>query len=347
VSEEPAIASMDRDYSFYGTFQHTNVTLESRYLQARLDPNAYNRVDAMRQLTDIERIKLLSDPNDVVSNDWLTLYGEIISDTSIPAALKAYFLRIDEQPLDRAYAMWYQELVVAREKLMLAVNRLYKGPMLELFNNLDTYSVSKRRSPKDGIEERMLKNILLDLIVVDDSAESHAVILAHFESATTASDRVASLLALNRSTAPQRRAALEDVYSKWHIHLSGYANYLRVVSSGTREDVFEMIEAEKKRPGFDITQPTWTRALFLPMAANNKMVWTLEGTRWVADKVIELAPLNATTTGRLLNTFQHVRSLKPRLQGNVREALERIVQRVSQTECPAVYGQAKAYLDSL
>jgi len=108
-----------------------------------------------------------------------------------------------------------------------------------------------------------------------------------------------------------------------------------------------MIEAEKNRPGFDIRQPTWSRALFMSMAVNNKMVWTGQGIRWVADTVIELAPINATTTGRLLNTFQHINSLKPHLQEMVRDALERIVRSISKTECPAVHGQASAYLDGL
>ncbi len=347
ITEAPAFASMDRDYSFYGTFQHLNATPGSRSLQARLDPNSYNRVDAMRQLTDHERTKLLLNPDDTISPHWLSLYGEILSDRSIPSALKPYFLRIDEQPLDRAYAAWYQELVAAREKMMLAVNSRYRDEMLELFVGLDTYTISKRQSPKDGIEDRMLKNILLDLIVVDDSAESHTLMIDHYKAATTATDRVAALLALNRSSAPPRRPLLEEVYSKWHEHLSGYANYLRVVGSGTREDVFEMIETEKNRPGFDVRQPTWSRALFMSMAVNNKMVWTRQGIGWVADTVIELAPINATTTGRLLNTFQHINSLKPQLQESVRESLERIVRSISKTECPAVHGQASAYLEGL
>lgn len=347
ISEEPAFVSMNRDYSFYGTFQHVNATPEARYLQACMDPDAYNRVDAMRQLTDTERIRLLLNPDEPVGADWLSLYGDLISDGTIPSALKAYFLRIDEQPLDRAYAVWYQELVVAREKLMLAVNRLYRSSMLDLFNSLDTYDAAKRRSPKDGIEERLLKNVLIELIVADDSPESHEVIISHFRAATTAADRLAALLSLNRSSSPQRRALLEEVYSKWHVHLSGYANYLRVVAGGTREDVFEMIEAEKRRPGFDITHPTWSRALFLPMAANNKMVWSSQGIRWITGKIIELAPINATTTGRLLNTFQHVRLMKPHLQASVKQALDNIIEGVSKVECPAVYGQAKAYLDGL
>jgi aminopeptidase N len=344
MPEPPAFASMNRDYSFYGTFRNESADTEILRLQALLDTNAFNRVDAMRQLTDIERIKLLRDPGDAVGSHWVDLYGEILSDKTLPSSIKAYFLRIDEQPMDREYSTWYQELVIAREKLMSTVNRHFRPQLLEEFQRLDTYSVPSMQSPNEGIENRMLKNVLLDLIVINDSAESQRIILDHFKSATKATDRIAALMALNRSSSSSRRPLLEEVYEKWHAHLSGYANYLRVVSSGTREDVFEMIEKEKKRRGFDITQPTWCRALFLPMALNNKMVWTDQGISWVADTVIELAPINATTTGRLLNTFQHVRKLKKPLQDRVLAALERIVRNVDKEACPAVYGQASAYL---
>lgn len=346
IAEPPAFASMNRDYSFYGTFLHENATAESRSLQARLDPDSYNRVDAMKQLTDIERIKLLNDPEAAVSEQWLELYGRILSDRRLSSALKAYFLRIDEQPMDRDYLTWYPELVDAREKLMRAVNGRYRSGLLDLFEGLDTYSVSERHSPKDGIEDRMLKAVLLDLIVADDSAGSHELIIRHFRSATTANDKVTALAALNRCSSPFRHDVLEEVYHMWNGQLSGYANYLRVVAAGTQPDVFEMIETEKKRPSFDITQPTWCRALFLPMATNNKMVWTDRGINWMADTVIGLAHVNITTTGRLLNTFQHVARLKPVLKGKVRAALERIVENVSESETPAIYGQAKAYLTS-
>ena len=142
-----------------------------------------------------------------------------------------------------------------------------------------------------------------------------------------------------------RRALLEEVYEAWRDHLSGYANYLRVIACGTLEDVFQMIEREKRRPSFDITQPTWCRALFLPMAVNNKMVWTDRGIHWVADTVIELAAINATTASRLLNTFQHVRSLKSSLREKVKAALERILSQVPDSLSSTIHSQARAYLD--
>jgi aminopeptidase N len=253
VREAPAFSSLNRDYSFYGSFHHGNVAREELILQSSLDPNAYNRVDAMRQLTEVQRVRLLQEPAAEVDSHWIELYGSILRDRDLSAALKAYFLRIDEQPLDRRYCTWYPELVAARERLMQTVNRVYREVLLEQFQQLDTYSRAPDASPKEGIEERLLKQVLLELIVVDDSADSHQLILDHFAAATTAQDRVAALLALNRSASAQRRALLEVVYQAWHQHLTGYANYLRIVSSGTQPDVFAMIAEEKERASFDVT----------------------------------------------------------------------------------------------
>ena len=345
IPEPPAFASISRAYSFYGTFIDKNADPNVRTLQARLDPDFYNRVDAVKQLTDIERIRLLRDPEAQINSNWLDLYGQILADGDLSYSLKSYFLRIDEQPMDRSYSTWYQELVVARESLMLAATQHWRGRLIEQFNKLDTYSLSGRQSQRDGIEARMLKNTLLELIAIEDSKESHKIALDHYYFATTATDRVAALHAINRSSAASRRKALEDAYFAWHGQLSGYANYLRVIASGTCPDVFVMIEGEKNRPGFDIKHPTLSRALFLPMATNNKMVWTDQGIRWVADTVIELAPINATTTSRLLNTFQNVKKLKPALKEKVIPALEQILQNVSEESSPSVYGQARSYLN--
>lgn len=340
----PAFASMNRGCSFYGTFKNEGVTRKTLEMQARLDPDVCSRVDAVRQLTDRQRIRLLLDEAAQIDSDWLTVYGKILGDPGLPASLKAYFLRIDEQPMDREYCTWYPELVVAREKLMGAVNRVYGRELLPQFEQLDTYSGNNWVSTKEGIERRLLKGVLLDLIVIEDSAESHRLILDHFRAATSVTDRVSALAALNRSGSPERLAVLEEAYTRWRHHLTGYANYLRVVSSGTREDVFERIEAEKRRSTFDITQPTWCRALFLPMATNNKVVWTDRGIGWIADTVIELAPINTTTASRLLNTFQHVHKLRTSLREKVQPALEKVARSISGKMSPTIHGQAEAYL---
>jgi aminopeptidase N len=344
ISKPPAFPSINRVYSFYGTFRQENISDATLEMQAKLDPDAFNRINAMKQFTDRQRISILLDPNAEISPEWLRLYGELLSDHTIPSSLAAYFLRIDEQPLDREYAVWYPELVFAREKLTSAINHLYRAELIRRFREVDTYTISGINDLTSGIEDRLLKQVLLDLIANEDTRESHEIILSHLRSATTANDRVTALAALNRSSAPERLEVLEEFYQRWHRHLSGYANYLRVISSGTCPDVFELIEKERNRPTFDVTQPTWSRALFLPMAANNKMVWKDEGIEWITETIIRLAPVNATTTGRLLNTFQHVRKLKPNLREKVKTALKKIVSAVPEESSPSIHRQALAYI---
>jgi aminopeptidase N len=160
IAEPPAFASINRDYSFYGTFQHSNASHQGLRLQTRLDPNRYNRVDAMRQLTDRQRIRLLHDGNAAVDAEWIELYGKILRDRTLPAALKVHFLRIDEQPLERRYCTWYPELAAARERLMQAVNQAFRADLLDQFMGIDTYTAGPQPSPRDGIADRLLKQVL-------------------------------------------------------------------------------------------------------------------------------------------------------------------------------------------
>lgn len=344
VRQTPAFASMNRDSSFYGTFSHAGDTPKLLYKQVRLDPNGHNRVDAMRKFTDLQRIRLLKDPHAPIDPLWLDLVWELVTDDSLPPGLKAYLLRIEEQPMDREVAGWYPELVAARETLMRAVNGRYRRGMIAAYERLKAAPPPAGAEPWVGIEDRMLKHVLLDLIVVDDSPESHGLILDHFRTASNATERVAALTALNRSASPRRRPVLNEVYEAWHGHLSGYANYLRVVASGTGKDVFDMIDREKRRPTFDVTRPTWSRALFVTMAANNKVLWTDQGIAWMTETIIELAPINQTITRRMLNAFQHVRRLRSPLREKVIEALGEIVTRVRREVSPAIHGQASSYL---
>jgi aminopeptidase N len=345
INRPPAFASINRDCSFYGSLDELERDHESLILQARLDPNPYNRVEAMRRLTDQQRVRLMQDPGAEVDSTWLEIYGEMLAQGGISPAVGAYLLRIETQPLNRDYLAWYPEQVAARERLLAELNQAHRQSLLKRFRELDTHR--RGSTPKDGIEERLLKAVLLDILAHQDDAATWDLILDHYHSAVWASDRVSALSALNRSSSPKRLETMERAYQDWHDHLSGYANYLRVVSSGTNSDVFERISAEAGRESFDITQPTWCRALYLPMAANIKIIWTEPGIAWLAERIIQLAALNPTTASRLLNAFQLVRLLREPLRTWAHDALKRVVKRVSGMDSPTIAGQAKSYLSSL
>ena len=341
LAAPPALVSLNRDYSFYGSFEQKGLTPEDLARQARLDPNLFNRVEAMRRLTDRQRVALLKDPSAAIEPAWLETYGQLLKQKDLPPGVKAYLLRIDEQPLDRDYLAWYPEQVAARRRLVAQINQRFATEVVAAYQALDTRA--PRASLAEGLEERMLAGVLLEIIAHRDDEPSQELVLQHHLKATTAADRVTGLVLLNRTSSPRRREILAQSREAWKGHLSGMANYLRAVSSGTNPDVFQMIEAEKTAPDFDLTTPTWSRALFLPMAVNNAMLWTQKGVDWMARQIVALAPINGYTAGRLLNAFQLRARLRQPLQAWADAALDMVLEQVSEKANPVLHAQAQAY----
>ena len=300
--EKPAFVSFNRDCSFYGTFKDAAITRAQLVLQVKNDPNRYNRVEAMRRLTDLERIKLINDPYAKISEDWLSVYEMILKDMSLSYGLKAYLLRIDEQSLDRQYLPFYRERYWARISLLKFVADRCMSSLKTAFNGIDSYS--RPDEPGAGIEARLLKAILLRTMVEANTAEIHKLAEDHFHKAWNITDKIATLSSINVSENPRRKELLEEGYLLWKDHLSAYSSYLSIVGSGTHEDVFDMISLEERRPTFKVHHPTHSRGLYLSMSSNNKMLWTDRGIQWMTDTVIRHAPINENTVIRLVAAFQ-------------------------------------------
>jgi aminopeptidase N len=187
--------------------------------------------------------------------------------------------------------------------------------------------------------------VLLRVITEAHTAETQRLAEEHFRRAWNISDRQAALGCLNASEHPRRRELMEEGYALWREHLSAYAGYLAIVGAGTHDDVFEMLAAEEQRPTFRREHPTLHRALYLPMAGNNKMVWTDRGLAWMADTVARLAAVNENTAIRLAAAFQLVHRLADDLKPKVVAALETMRRRVDAAAAPSVAGRIQAYLE--
>ncbi|MBN1675113.1 MAG: M1 family metallopeptidase [Kiritimatiellae bacterium] len=343
VGAAPAFVSFNQGCSFYGTFKDRSQTTATLLKKARLDPDPIGRVEAVRELTDVERLKLVRDPAAAVGEPWQGLFAELIADETLPHGLKSYLLGIDEEPLDREYVAWYRELYAARRTLMETVAGRTMKDLLEAFERTDTYAPAAH--PRDGIESRRLKAVLLGLINAANTPATHALAESHFRRAWNLSDKLAGLAAVHRSDHPARRALMEEAYALWQPHLSAYANYLRLVGSGIHEDVFEMLAAEERRPAFDIRHPTYSRALYLSMAFNNKLLWTDRGIGWMTETVIKLAPVNENTANRLVAAFQHVHRLAADLKPKVLGALGAMRDGIDPGTAPSVRGRVESYLE--
>ena len=338
----PAFLSLNRDCSFYGTLTDVSSSPGQLAQQIRLDPNGFNRVEAMRRLTDLERIRHIRNARAPVRESWLSVYGDVLRDKPLPPGLKAYLLRIDEAALDRKYLPCYRERYAARERLLGAAAGRFMEDLLDVFRSTDTYAPAVE--PRDGLEKRLLKAVLLRTVTAADTPATQQLAEDHFHRAWNISDKVSALRCVHISRHPRRRDLLEEGYALWKDHVGAYSAYLQIIGAGMSDDVFEMIEAEEKRPTFRLHHPGHSRALFLPLTGNNKLLWTERGIDWVAQTAIRMAPVNENTANRLIACFQLVHKLADDLQPRVLAALKTVRRGVDASKAPSVAGRVNAYL---
>lgn len=341
---EPAFVSFNRDCSFYGTFRDVSATVDSLLFQVRKDPSLFNRVEAMRRLTDDERIRLIESPASKISEYWLDLYGEILADRTLPPGVKAYLLRIDEQSLDRRYIPRYRERYAARRSLARAVTRRFMTDLTTCFAATDTYA--RGASLLDGFEPRRLKAVLLRAISFAETEHAWTLAEQHFHAAWHISDRLNALECLVAAGHPRRQDLLEEAYGMWHDKLAAYSSYLSIIGTSPHGDLFDSIRREEARPTFQIEHPNHSRSLYLPVASNNKMLWTLAGIRWLTVTVLRLSRINENTAIRLLACLQQARDLGDDLKPIVVAALKEMAQEVKKSQAPSVAGRIAAYLES-
>lgn len=341
----PAFLSLNRNCSFYGTFTDRGATRGERLDQVQKDPNLFNRVEAMRQITDEERVRLLAEPEAEPSADWLDVYGSVLRDRALPPGLKSYLLTIEEQSLRREYLPWYRERYRARIRLLAGVAGSFFDELVDEFRRVDTYR--RGEEPRAGVEERRLKAVLLRALVQADTPEAHDIAETHYGAAWSLSDRVSALHCINISSHPRRLEILSAAYEEWKDRLVPYTNYLHVIGAGARDDVFGMIAEEEKKDTFTLSHPGHARALYLPMSANNKMLWTDRGIDWLAATAIRVAPVNENTAVRLIGAFRQVARLADDLRPRVVAALETMRDGIDGITAPSAAGRIHTYLQGL
>jgi aminopeptidase N len=339
---EPAFLSLNRDSSFYGSFHDDSANTDQLIMQVKLDGDAFNRVEAMRKFTDIQRIELIKDPTAEIDPRWLELYGELCADASLSHGMKAYLLRIDELSLDRSYLPWYVERNRARGRLMTLAAEQHKDALLKIFNSIDTYTETD--NPADGIEPRSLKNTALRILSELNTSETHDLAETHINRASNITDKVAALFCIQTSSHPRRLEILKGILDAWQDHLTAYTSYLVVIASGTNDDVFEQIAKEGNRDGFQIDHPSHARSLYVPMCANNKMLWTEPGQKWLTETAAKIATVNDYTASRIVSCLQLVDKMPTDLKARVILTLENMQHQVDSSKAPMTASRIDTFL---
>jgi len=181
----------------------------------------------------------------------------------------------------------------------------------------------------DGAEiaRRSLKNLCLAYLAAGETPTALALAFDQFRDADNMTDVLAALTALVSSPSTDREAALAAFYSRWQNDPLVVDKWLTLQAMASRSDTLEQVTGLLKHPAFTLKNPNKVRALIGAFAHGNPACFHAadgSGYRFVADRVLQLDPLNPQVAARLVSAFNRWRKYDTPRQALMIEQLQRI-----------------------
>jgi aminopeptidase N len=177
---------------------------------------------------------------------------------------------------------------------------------------------------------RRLRNLCLAYVMVLDTGEGAALALRQFHESDNMNDTMGALTALNDSARPERDEALQVFHERWRDDPLVMDKWFTLQAVSVRSDTLERVQRLMGHPLFSLTNPNKARALIGAFASANPVRFHARsgaGYRFVADRILELDPLNPQIAARLARAFVRWRRYDEPRQSLMKAELQRVAAR--------------------
>ena len=149
---------------------------------------------------------------------------------------------------------------------------------------------------------------------------------AQYDGASTMTDRQGALMVLTGLDSPQRTHKLIDFYNRFEGDALVIDKWFSLQASSLHPHALEHVKALAQHPDFNIKNPNRVRSLYMAFAGNPAAFHAAdgEGYRVIADLILALDPINASTAARFVTPLGRWRRLEPGRAALMRGELERI-----------------------
>jgi aminopeptidase N len=180
----------------------------------------------------------------------------------------------------------------------------------------------------EAIGRRTMKNICLDYLVQLEKEEYYELAGKQYRDAHNMTDAIAALSSLVSSSCPVRVEMLGDFYGRWKDDPLVVDKWLTLQACSDHGEVLQRVQELCRHEAFNIRNPNKVRALIGAFAQANPGRFhesSGNGYRFLADRIIELDPINPQIASRLMGNFNRWRSYEPDRSVLMREQVERIL----------------------
>ena len=310
-------------------------------LLAAHDDDPFNRWDASQQLASRVLLALVAEWQAAPCQScrdklelppaFVSAFRATLNAKGLEPSLQAYALTLPD------YSVLSQEMKPMDPDALVGVLRLTRRT-LALKLRADFAAIYKALAPPKGekftvapeaVGRRRLRNVCLEYLATIGDAESQALGLAHFREATTMTDSLAALKALD----PHPGAARDEVSAAFYERAKANSEALvinkwfAVQASTFAPDSLQRVRALKEHEAYDETNPNRVRALVSMFAnANPAAFHALDGSGYdfIASQVLEIGQRNPQVAARLCGTFSDWKKHDAKRQALMKAQLERI-----------------------
>jgi aminopeptidase N len=177
---------------------------------------------------------------------------------------------------------------------------------------------------------RALKNVALSYLSLLDEAELQTLAVSQYDDADNMTDRMAALTALSERAGAAREAALADFYGRVRNDPVTIDKWLAVQAMSPLPDTLARVTTLLGHPAFSMKVPNRVRALIGSFSAGNPYRFHEadgSGYHFLADRVLELEPINPQVAARLVGPLARWRRYEPQRQEKMKVELRRILER--------------------
>jgi aminopeptidase N len=323
VTETPLL-SINRNFSapVVVTAGRTADELE-RLAQADTDPFA--RYEAMQELM-MAALTAGARGEAVDAEPVIRAIGATLRSNALDPAFKAEAILLPSESLiaERMDVVDPDAIHASRESLRRAIGSALAGDLLAAHRSdgVEGHDLSPRAK---GV--RRLRTVALGLLAGAGEAQAAQLAKAQFDAADNMTDRQGALGILVSTQAPERQAALDAFYERFHDDPLVLDKWFALQAAAQRPDTVDEVLKLAKHPDFTITNPNRLRSLAGMFGGNHWAFHSADGRGYdfLADMIIAADKINPQVAARMVPAFGRWRRFEPRRAEMMRAALERIV----------------------
>ena len=353
--DKPAFTSLNRGCSFFGKVVH-DVNIDELILQTKVDRDIINRFIAFYRIVDVEKMKLIEDSDRLPSKEFTYLYHELIQNNELMDEAGAQFLTIFESVEDEKLAHSYQLLYEVKQKLLKAIASEHNDSLISLYriySEKENASINEYKPENqdylneqvNAIKDRQVKNTCVSILSTLDTPTVHDMIREQFETAQNATDKLSAFSYYLNSSAPDRIELMQAFQKEAEQNPVSWEAFLRVIGSGSSNDVFDLVRQIESSDSFRIEQANDQRALYGSFAMNRKKsLQTEEGRQLLGDIVLKLAEVNEYSTVGILNVLANIDKMEDEYHMPLVGMMVDFLNRFDKDRTPSVYNRIRKIL---